>query len=90
MRDENNNVISFPQIGGVVVGDFVEIGANTTIDSGALESTIIGAHSKIDNLVHIAHNVSLGRRSLVIAGAIICGSVTLGEDCWIAPWCGYT
>ncbi len=85
VRDEDNNLVDFPQIGGVVVSDYVEIGSNTSIDSGALDPTVIGAHSKIDNLVHIAHNVVLGERTLVIAGAVICGSVNVGRDCWIAP-----
>ena len=85
LKDDSGKFVQFPQVGGVIIRNNVDIGANTCIDSGALGPTIIGADSKIDNLVHIAHNVEIGKRSLVIAGAVICGSVTVGEDAWIAP-----
>jgi len=68
-----------PQIGRVVIQNDVEIGANTTIDRGALTDTVIGEGSKIDNLVQVAHNVKIGR-SVVIAGHCgISGSVTVGD-----------
>jgi UDP-3-O-[3-hydroxymyristoyl] glucosamine N-acyltransferase len=69
----------FPQIGGVQIGDDVEIGANTTIDRGSLETTSIARDVKIDNLVQIAHNVRLGEHSIVAAQTGISGSSTLGE-----------
>ena len=68
-----------PQVGNVVIGDDVEIGANVTIDRGALGSTIIGKGTKIDNLVQIAHNVEIGEHCIVIAQAGISGSTKLGK-----------
>ena len=73
-----------PQLGRVVVEDNVEIGANTTIDRAALEVTVIGAGTKIDNLVHIAHNVKIGKNCLIIAQAGIAGSSTIGNGAIIA------
>jgi UDP-3-O-[3-hydroxymyristoyl] glucosamine N-acyltransferase len=77
--------VKFPHIGGVVIGDDVEIGGNTVIDRGALGATIIESGVKIDNLVHISHNVRVGRNSLVIANAMIAGGVHVGEGSWIGP-----
>ena len=68
-----------PQIGNVVIGDDVEIGAGVTIDRGALGSTIIGKGTKIDNLVQIAHNVEIGAGCLLVAQAGIAGSSKLGN-----------
>lgn len=68
-----------PQVGRVIIQDDVEIGANTTIDRGALSDTIIGEKSKIDNLVQIAHNVRIGRACLIAGQCGISGSVTLGD-----------
>jgi UDP-3-O-[3-hydroxymyristoyl] glucosamine N-acyltransferase len=68
-----------PQIGRVIIQNDVEIGANTTIDRGALRDTVIGEGTKIDNLVQIAHNVVVGRRCLITSQVGIAGSVTLGE-----------
>jgi UDP-3-O-[3-hydroxymyristoyl] glucosamine N-acyltransferase len=68
-----------PQVGNVVIGDDVEIGANVTIDRGALGSTVIGKGTKIDNLVQIAHNVEIGEHCIVIAQAGISGSTKLGK-----------
>jgi UDP-3-O-[3-hydroxymyristoyl] glucosamine N-acyltransferase len=68
-----------PQIGNVVIGDDVEIGANVTIDRGALGSTIIGKGTKIDNLVQIAHNVEIGEHCIVISQVGISGSTKLGK-----------
>ena len=68
-----------PQIGNVAIGDDVEIGANVTIDRGALGSTVIGKGTKIDNLVQIAHNVEIGEHCIVIAQAGISGSTKLGK-----------
>lgn len=77
-----------PQIGKVIVGDDVEIGANTAIDRAALELTLIGAGTKIDNLVHIAHNVHVGRNCLIIAQAGIAGSTMIGHNVIIAGQAG--
>lgn len=68
-----------PQLGRVVVQDDVEIGANTTIDRGALGDTVIGDGTKIDNLVQIAHNVRVGRGCILAAQCGISGSVTIGD-----------
>ena len=68
-----------PQVGNVIVGDDVEIGANVTIDRGALGPTVIGKGTKIDNLVQIAHNVQIGEHCLVIAQVGIAGSTKLGN-----------
>lgn len=77
-----------PQLGIVVVEDQVEIGANTTIDRAALETTLIGAGTKIDNLVHIAHNVKIGKDCLIIALAGIAGSTVIGRNAIIAGQAG--
>ena len=84
VRDENLVPIPFPQLGGVVIGDYVEIGANTCIDRGALADTVIGEHTKIDNLVQISHNDKIGKNNYIIGHCNIAGSVTIGDNCWIA------
>lgn len=71
--------LKVPQLGRVVIGDDVEIGANTTIDRGAGPDTVIGAGSKIDNLVQIGHNVQLGKGCVVVAQVGISGSTHLGD-----------
>ena len=68
-----------PQIGNVIIRDDVEIGANVTIDRGALGPTVIGKGSKIDNLVQLAHNVALGEHCLIVSQAGIAGSTKLGN-----------
>jgi UDP-3-O-[3-hydroxymyristoyl] glucosamine N-acyltransferase len=70
-----------PQVGRVIIQDNVEIGAGTTIDRGAMGDTVIGEGTKIDNLVQIGHNVSIGRHCIIVAQTGISGSVTL-ED-WV-------
>lgn len=71
--------VKVPQLGRVIIGDDVEIGANTTIDRGAGPDTMIGAGSMIDNLVQIGHNVQIGRGSVLIAQVGISGSTRLGD-----------
>ena len=68
-----------PQIGRVIIGHDVEIGANTTIDRGSLSDTTIGDGTKIDNLVQIAHNVRIGRHCVIVAQSGIAGSAELGD-----------
>ncbi len=70
-----------PQLGGVTIGDDVEIGANTTIDRGALEDTVIGNGVKLDNLIMIAHNVRVGAHTAIAACTGVAGSTTIGERC---------
>lgn len=71
--------IRIPQIGRVIIGNDVEIGANACIDRGAMDDTVIGDGSRIDNLVQIAHNDVLGRGCVVVAQVGIAGSCTLGD-----------
>jgi UDP-3-O-[3-hydroxymyristoyl] glucosamine N-acyltransferase len=71
--------LKVPQIGRVIIQDDVEIGANTTIDRGALRDTIIGEGTKIDNLVQIGHNVVIGRHCIIVAQTGISGSSELGD-----------
>ncbi len=71
--------LKVPQIGRVIIQDDVEIGANSTIDRGALKDTIIGEGCKIDNLVQIGHNVVMGRHCVIVAQSGIAGSVELGD-----------
>ncbi len=77
-----------PQIGNVVIRDDVEIGANVTVDRGALGPTIIGTGTKIDNLVQIGHNVTLGEHCLVVAQAGLAGSSRLGNHVILAGQVG--
>ncbi|MCX7765862.1 MAG: UDP-3-O-(3-hydroxymyristoyl)glucosamine N-acyltransferase, partial [Candidatus Sumerlaeia bacterium] len=77
-----------PQVGYVIIEDDVEIGANTCIDRALLSATRIGRGTKIDNLVHIAHNVSVGRDCLIIAQVGIAGSSTIGDNCILAGQVG--
>lgn len=67
----------FPQIGGLEIGDEVEIGANTTVDRGALDLTVIGRGTKLDNLVHVGHNVRIGEDVVVAAQTGFSGSITV-------------
>ena len=69
----------FPQLGQVVIEDDVEIGCNTTVDRGSLDTTVIGQGTKIDNLVQVAHNVRIGRHCVIAAQTGISGSVEIGE-----------
>lgn len=69
----------FPQLGGVILEDDVEIGSNSTVDRGSLGTTVIGAGTKIDNLVQIAHNVRIGRHCVIAAQTGISGSAEIGD-----------
>ena len=77
-----------PQLGRVVVGDDVEIGANTTIDRGALDDTVIERGVKLDNLIHIAHNVHIGEDTAIAACVGIAGSTRVGKRCTLAGQVG--
>jgi UDP-3-O-[3-hydroxymyristoyl] glucosamine N-acyltransferase len=76
------------QVGNVIIHDDVEIGANSAIDRAALGSTIIGEGTKIDNLVHVAHNVVIGRHCIVMGQSGFAGSTRLGDYCVIASQSG--
>ena len=77
-----------PHVGRCRIDDDVEIGANTTIDRGSIDDTIVGAGTKIDNLVHIGHNVHIGRACLIMAQVGISGSSRIGDGCIIAGQAG--
>ena len=84
-RDADQHPVRLPHIGGVKLGADVEVGAHSCIDKGTVGDTVIGDRVKIDNLVHIAHNVTVGDDTLIAASAMIAGSVTIGERVWIGP-----
>ena len=77
-----------PQLGRVVIGNHVEIGASTTIDRGALEDTIIKDGVILDNQIQIAHNVVIGENTAIAACSVIAGSTTIGKNCTIAGLVG--
>jgi UDP-3-O-[3-hydroxymyristoyl] glucosamine N-acyltransferase len=87
VRDGETHV-KFPQVGNVIIEDDVEIGANTCIDRGSLETTIIRRGVKLDNLIQIAHNVEIGPHTLIAAQTGISGSSTLGAQCLIGGQVG--
>lgn len=78
----------FPQLGGVIIEDDVEIGANSTVDRGSLGTTVIGQGTKIDNLVQVAHNVRIGRHTLIAAQSGISGSAEIGDQVVMAGQVG--
>jgi UDP-3-O-[3-hydroxymyristoyl] glucosamine N-acyltransferase len=77
-----------PHVGGCIIGNDVEIGANSTIDRGSIDDTTVGDGTKIDNLVHIAHNVKIGKLCLLMAQAGIAGSAVIEDGCIIAGQAG--
>jgi len=85
---EGGRWLKIPQLGGVVIGDDVEIGANCTIDRGALEDTVIGDGCKLDNLIQIAHNVRIGAHSALAGCVGVAGSARIGERCMIGGGAG--
>ena len=78
-----------PQLGSVVIGDDVDIGANTCIDRGAIEDTVIGTGVKLDNLIQVAHGVRIGAHTAIAACVGISGSTTIGARCTIAGGVGF-
>jgi len=81
---------SVPQLGRVILEDDVEVGANTTIDRGSLQDTVIGAGSRLDNLVQIGHNVHLGRGCVVVAQVGVSGSTILEDHVMVGGQAGLT
>ena len=77
-----------PQIGGVILGDDVEIGANTTVDRGAIEDTVLEEGVKLDNLIQIGHNVFIGAHTAIAACTAIAGSARIGKHCAIGGCVG--
>jgi UDP-3-O-[3-hydroxymyristoyl] glucosamine N-acyltransferase len=85
---ERGRWLKVPQVGSVRVGDDVEIGANTTIDRGTMDDTVIGEGVKLDNQIQVGHNVLIGAHTAIAACTGISGSVRIGERCMIAGGCG--
>lgn len=84
-KDKNGNRFRFPQIGALIMGNDVEVGANTCIDRGALSDTIIGNHVKINNLCHIAHNNVIGDNVEITGCVNISGGNIIEDNVWISP-----
>ncbi len=90
MANNEGRWIKIPQLGIVDIGDDVEVGANTTIDRGALDDTVIGNGVKLDNQIQIAHNVRIGDHTAIAGCVGIAGSVVIGRYCTIAGGVGIT
>ncbi|WP_455198602.1 UDP-3-O-(3-hydroxymyristoyl)glucosamine N-acyltransferase [Kaarinaea lacus] len=88
LANEEGRWLKVPQVGTVLIGDDVEIGANTTIDRGAIENTIIGDGVKLDNLIQIGHNVQIGDHTAIAACTAIAGSARIGKHCAIGGCVG--
>jgi UDP-3-O-[3-hydroxymyristoyl] glucosamine N-acyltransferase len=88
MAREAGRWLKIPQVGAVRVGDEVEVGANTTIDRGALDDTVIGDGVKLDNQIQVGHNVVIGPHTVIAGCTGISGSVTIGRDCMIGGGVG--
>lgn len=82
---DDGTPLRFQHLGGVVIGENVEIGSLNSIARGALSNTVIEANVKTDNLVHIAHNCIIGKNTLITASAQFSGGVVVGENVWIGP-----
>jgi UDP-3-O-[3-hydroxymyristoyl] glucosamine N-acyltransferase len=88
LAQEQGQWIKIPQVGRAILGNDVEVGANTTIDRGAMDDTLIGNGVKIDNLVMIGHNVQIGDHTAIAGCAGIAGSTTIGKYCLIGASAG--
>jgi UDP-3-O-[3-hydroxymyristoyl] glucosamine N-acyltransferase len=84
-RDASGEMVKFPHLGGVVIEDGVEIGANTCIDRGTLDDTVIRRGAKIDDLCYVAHNVEIGEDAIVAGSSALSGSTSVGRRAWLAP-----
>jgi UDP-3-O-[3-hydroxymyristoyl] glucosamine N-acyltransferase len=81
--NERGRWLKIPQVGSVIIGDDTEIGANTTIDRGALGDTVIGKNVILDNQVQIAHNVQIGDHTAIAGCTVVAGSTKIGKYCII-------
>lgn len=88
IANDRGKWVKIPQTGGVIIGDDVEIGANTAIDRGALEDTVIEEGVKIDNQVQVGHNVHIGAHTAIAGCVAIAGSTRIGKRCMIGGACG--
>lgn len=82
-NSETGRHITIPQISSVILGNEVDIGANTCIDRGFLSDTQIGSYTKIDNMVHIGHGVTVGKSCFFAGGTVLAGSCAIGDFCMI-------
>lgn len=87
IRQEDNTLYKMPHTGNVIIEENVAIGCNTCIDRAVIGSTFIGAGTKIDNLVHVAHGVKIGKNCLIVAGTVIGGSSEIGDNCFLGINC---
>lgn len=85
VQDSTGKYTKLTHLGNVIIGDDVEIGCNTTVVLGILESTIIKTGAKIGNHVNVGHNCVIGKNTYISAGVMIGGATEIGENCWIAP-----
>ncbi|MEZ5564383.1 MAG: UDP-3-O-(3-hydroxymyristoyl)glucosamine N-acyltransferase [Gammaproteobacteria bacterium] len=88
-RERDGTHVKVPQLGSVVVGNDVEIGANTTIDRGAIDDTVIGNGVKLDNQIQVGHNVRIGDHTVIAAQTGISGSATIGARCIVGGKAGF-
>ena len=86
-RDTDNRPLRMIHLGGVRIGEHVQVGALTAVARGALGDTVIEDYVKINNLCHVAHNCHIGWGTIIGACADLCGSLRIGRNCWIAPNC---
>ena len=84
-QDADGNPIRIPHLGGVILHDRVEVGSFSTVCAGTITPTVIGAHTKVDDHVHIAHNVHIGERATIVGNAELAGSVRVGDRGWVGP-----
>jgi UDP-3-O-[3-hydroxymyristoyl] glucosamine N-acyltransferase len=84
-KDESGATIRIPQLGGVVIGNNVQISSLCNIHSGTIDPTVLNDYVQLDSMVHIAHNCEIGRSTLITACSEISGSVKMGENCYIGP-----
>ncbi len=85
VKDDHGHNMRIPHVGSVIIGDRVEVGALNTVACGTIDPTIIADGCKLDDHVHIAHNVRMGPEGIITACVEISGSVTVGKDVWIGP-----
>lgn len=84
-RDLDGNLFRFPQLGGLIIGNHVEIGANTCVDRGSLSDTVVGNNTKISKQCVIAHNNHIGDNVVITGSVMLSGSNVIGDNVWIAP-----
>jgi UDP-3-O-[3-hydroxymyristoyl] glucosamine N-acyltransferase len=89
LAPDKDGWVKVPQVGGVVIGDDCEVGANTTIDRGAIEDTVLEEDVRLDNQIQVGHNVRIGAHTAIAACSGISGSTTIGKRCIIGGMVGF-